>query len=77
MAKETPKYVKSSIDEIDNMNARHFVSLGKEAAVKELLHTFGPNTEANKDTAWANKAYDKMVDDVKLADSPKPETKKA
>lgn len=76
MAKTEPKYVKSSIDEIDNINARHFTQLGKDKAVKELLVTFGPETEAKKDAAWASKAFDVMAKDVAEADKKEEEEKK-
>lgn len=73
--KTEPKYVKVAIDDIENLNARHFVGLGKEKAVEELTTTFGPGTEFKKDKNWAAKAFDTMATAVKEADTPKEEKK--
>lgn len=62
------EYVRTAIDDIDNLNARFYAGLTEEAAVKELL-----TSHKDKDEAWAKKAYKQMVADVKAADTPKKE----
>lgn len=64
------KPVQTVIDGV-NLNARHFAGMSKDAAVKAMeldgiLHTH------SKDAAWAGKAHDTMVADVKKADTPPP-----
>lgn len=60
------EYVSTTIDDV-HLHARHFVSLGKDKTVKELLVTF-----PDKDEKWAKKAFDTMVENVKSADNPLP-----
>jgi hypothetical protein len=58
-------YVATEIDG-QNLNARYYVSLGKNKAIEKLIKDLEATTIFNKE--WAAKAYDKMEEQVRRKD---------